>query len=415
MISIRARRAGIENPEGRSFRLPLCHSRGYVISTATLVYLYIPFLLFGGRMVITGQPSDTPTTSVLAYDTSRGGGMYGPTICVDPAFTYYQRPLPELCRRIANEGFTAAQVIFTSLPDIATQRRYSDAFRAAGVAPVLRLYPPTDMRLYQQNPQWRQRMLGGSDGRYDWRVFLCPNQPTFVTEYCRLIEEAMRSGGWSGIQLVEVWFEQWGGPEVSPGVPREHYACLCDACVAKFQGQTGVDPRELFRADSPKYYRKTENRALYAQWVDFRVQSIQDFLRAMTDAVLRGNRLACINIMYLSDARVELDAVREYQACDLNRMVTEIRPHIVTIQDAWQDWIRADLSPNFIADYARAYRDRIRGLHPGVYLMSHADIGSLPASKRSPEWIRAFAAATVESGMGAPSYYEWSVSTLAAE
>ena len=48
-----------------------------------------------------------------------------------------------------------------------------------------------------------------------------------------------------------------------------------------------------------------------------------------------------------------------------------------------------------------------------MFLMSHADIGSLPASKRSPDWIREFSRATVDSGMGAPSFYEWSISTLA--
>ena len=358
--------------------------------------------------------SSTPTpTPLLDYDPIRGGGVFGPTVCVDPAFAYYQsRPLNDICRDIRARGFTAAHIIRLGWTDPQEERSFADAFRANGIQPVLRIYAGTDVDLYAQYPEWRQKMLGGSDGQFDWRVYQCPNQPDFVAAYQQRIEDSLRNGGYSGLQVAEMWFEQWGGPEESPGVPRAHYACVCDACIAKFRAQTGVNARDLFSSSNALYFRKAENQELYQQWVDFRVQTILNFGQAIIEAARRVDSQFPINIMYLSDARVELDACREYQACDLNRIVLELEPDILTIQDAWQDWIQAGLSPNFVADYATAYRDRVRGLKPDLFIMTHADIGSLPASKRSWEWIQQFSHETVQSGLSAPSFYEWSVSTM---
>ncbi len=365
--------------------------------------------------MLTG-PVDFPTTPPLDYDKSRGGGVYGPTICVDPAFAYYKtRPLADIFRDIRLKGFTAVHLVSIGSVSLAEERRFCTAIRNAGLSPVLRVYPPTDFALYAAHPAWRQKMLGGSDGQFSWRVYLCPNEPDFVTAYCNKIVSLLRNANYDGIQITELWFEEWGGPEVSRGVKREHYACVCDACRAKFQAQTGVDPVALFDTTSSYYYRKTANQALYQQWVDFRVQSIQNFGQAICTAVRTAFPDTNINVTYLSDARVEPGAVREYQANDLDRMVTEFNPHILTIEDAWQDWLQPNLPPTFINDYAAYYRDRLKALSPQLFVMSHADIGSDDVSRRSYQWIQDFAKATVDCGFHAMSAYEWSVSSMTAE
>ncbi len=357
------------------------------------------------------------TSFTLAYDTSRGGGAFGPSICVDPGFDYYkQHPLGAIANAIRRRGFTAVQIVRLGRVDGQSERAFADAFRAAGVAPVLRIYPPTDNDLYAQHPEWHQRMLDGSDGVHDWRKYCCPNRPEFVAEHCRRVEEHMRNGAYDGIQLAEIWFEQWGGPADERGNVREHYACACDACVAKFKTLTGVDPRPMLTDKSSSFYfQKPENKALYEKWVTFRVDTIQAYGAALIAAARRVNPKAAVNVMFLSDATVEPGGTRTYQANDLERMVGEWKPEILTLQDAWQDWLKPNLSPQFVSVYAAAYRDRIRKANPSTFVMSHADIGSLPASKRSFDWIQQFAAATVQCGLGAPSAYEWSVSTMAAD
>ena len=359
------------------------------------------------------MPGELPP---LAYDSSRGGGAFGPSIAVDPCFQYYRdQPLPEVCRRIRNQGFTAVHLIDYGAPGSAATelRRLAEAFRNEGIAPVLSVYPGTHNALYRAHPEWRQRMLTGIQGKCDWRTYLCPNQPAFVSAYGDHIERQMREVGFAGIQLNEIWFENWGGPEVN-GQPNPRYACACDACVARFKKLTAVDAREMFASPSSRwYFQKPENATLYARWIEMRVQIIQDFGQAIIASARKANPKASIGVMYMADARVKLNGGREYLANDLDRMVKEWRPDILTLEDAWQDWSQEELRPDFIADYARAYKARVEKLRPGIFIMSHADIGSRPQSKRNPDWIRQFAAETVRAGLGAPSFYEWHVSTLA--
>jgi hypothetical protein len=58
-------------------------------------------------------------------------------------------------------------------------------------------------------------------------------------------------------------------------------------------------------------------------------------------------------------------------------------PDVMCFQDAWQDWLQKDLKPAFVSDYAKVYKDRLEKIHPGIFLTSHADIGSKPESRRS--------------------------------
>ncbi len=381
----------------------------------------LPFALIaacvmaGALPVQAGEPSG-PT--VLAYDKSRGGGAYGPSITVDLCFGYYRKhSFAEICRNIHRQGFTCVHLVdygadCSSGPEL---KRFAAAARAEGMSPILCVYPGTHSRLYRAHPEWRQRMLTGIDGKCDWRTYLCPNKPAFVSAYCDAIEQQMREGGFDGILLAEIWFENWGGPEAQ-GKPNPRYACVCDACEARFKQLSGADARPMLTdPESRWFYKKPENAGLYARWVDMRVQTIQDFGAAVIAAARKANPKACIKVMYMADARAKLNGGREYLGTDLDRMVKEWRPDVLSFEDAWQDWLQKDLKPGFIADYAKAYKERVEKLHPGIFITSHADIGSKPESRRSIEWIRRFADETVRAGFGAPSFYEWHISTMAAE
>ncbi len=378
------------------------------------VFCLSPLLAVGSGT--TATLSTTETLPMLAYDQSRGGGAFGPSMCVDPAFAFYAaRPLAETFGAMRARGITAVQVTDTGDLGGELHARFAAAVRAAGLTPVLRVYPPTDVSIYRAHPEWRQRMLGGVDGKFDWRVYVCPTRPEVVRAYCEKVAASMRAGNYDGVQLAEPWFEQWGGPEISPGKPRPAYACVCDACVSAFRGRAGVDAREmLMRGDSPVYWRKEgAGREAYRKWVEFRAGVVTTMTRELARAARAARPGATVNVMVLSDARVEPGKAREYQAIDLERLVLDAQPDILTLQDAWQDWTRPPLPPSFVADYARAYREPLLKLKPDLFIMSHADIGSAAASKRSWDWIREFAAETVKSGLGAPSFYEWSVSTIA--
>ncbi len=356
-----------------------------------------------------------PSTQPIACDQARGG-PYGPAMTVDICFSYYTRkPLATTFSAIRNRGFTCVHLVDygAGCSKPSRMKPVADAARAEGLTPVLCIYPGTHSALYAAHPEWRQRMLTGIDGKCDWRTYLCPNRSEFVTAYCEQIERQMRECGFEAVQIAEIWFENWGGPQIE-GQTNARYACVCDACLEKFRRRTGVDALPMLTdPQSPSFYQKPENAALYAHWVNMRIQTVQDFGKAIIAAARRANPKTCIKTMYMSDARVALDGSREFLGTDLDRMIKEWQPDVLTIQDAWQDWLQKDLQPGFIRDYAKAYRDRVRKLHPNIWLVSHADIGSKPESKRSIEWIQSFARETLAAGFNAPCFYEWHISTMA--
>ena len=359
--------------------------------------------------------ADSATTPVLAYDTSRGGGVYGPTMSLDPGFDFYQKgDLPAILASMKARGITAVRIIDTGWMGGPQHRSLAGQVRAAGMAPVLCMFPPTHAGLYDMHPQWRQKMLGGADGRYDWRSYLCPSRAEVRAVLAEEFAAAATAGPYDGIQIAEPWFEQWGGPEEKEGVPRAGYACVCEVCLANFRAASGgVDARGMLtRPDSPAYWRKPAGAAHYRLWQDMRVDAVTSMTREIAEGARGAVPGIVVNLMVLSDARVEPGKIREYHAIDIARLVKAARPDIVCIQDAWQDWLQKGLKPEFIRDYAARYAGPLRALQPGLFIMSHADIGSNAASKRPWPWIQRFAEETLSSGFNAPSFYEWSVSTL---
>ena len=405
--------------------LPLSPMRGARVLSALVAVLLLsaPPTLRAAAETTSTAPADAATTSadtattapVLAYDTSRGGGVYGPTMSIDPAFEFYQKgDLPAILAQMRARGITAVRVIDTGWMGGPQHRSIAGRVRAAGMAPVLCMFPPTHAGLYDMHPGWRQKMLGGADGRYDWRTYLCPSRAEARAALAEEFAAAALAGPYDGIQIAEPWFEQWGGPEEKEGVPRAGYACVCDVCLANFRAASGgVDAREMLTLpDSPAYRRKPAGAAHYRLWQDMRVDAVTSMTRAIAEEARRTRPGIVVNLMVLSDARVEPGKIREYHAIDIARLVTEAQPDIVCVQDAWQDWLQKGLKPEFIRDYAAHYAGPLRALKPGLFIMSHADIGSNAASKRPWPWIRRFAEETLASGFNAPSFYEWSVSTL---
>lgn len=354
---------------------------------------------------------------ILIVSLSQAGDhTRGPAISVDPAFAFYtQRQWNETLSHIRKSGFLEVQIIDTGTSHTAPEPLHEivTECRKQGVSPTLKVFPPTDLQMYQAHPEWRQRMLGGSDGRYDWRVFMCLESPEFVEAYCSALEEKVRRHQFYAVQLAEIWLEQWGGPSDGDNV-RKGYACVCHRCVEQFAKATGANAVEMLTSPtSSLYFQRPENQPLYQQWVDFRVDSVTRFAAKVGAAVRRGSPEALLDLMILSDARVEPNKAREYQGIDLEKLLNELKPERVTIQDAWQDWLQPELKPDFIRSYGTSYVPKIRKLLPAAMLCSHADIGSNPASLRSPSWIREFHQESLKAGFHTSTYYEWSISRLA--
>jgi len=106
---------------------------------------------------------------------------------------------------------------------------------------------------------------------------------------------------------------------------------------------------------------------------------------------------------------VEPDACREYQAQDLEAALGSLKPDILVIQDAWQDWLKPDLDPNYVRIYAEAYVKRSRAVLPDLVIKAHADIGSKKRSQRNIRWMSRFLKEARKGGFDSTVYYEYSI------
>lgn len=333
----------------------------------------------------------------------------GPWIAIDPVFSFYQgMDWNDFARQVKNKGFVGIQLIsIWADPTIAVQQSIVESFHNQDLICILRMYPSTDLAAYQQNPEWRQKMLDGSSS-HDWRVYLCPNSDDFTQHQVNRVHSIMNNVPYDAIELAENWFEVWGGPY--PDNPNHgKYACICDNCRNKFIDRADTDPVHLFDEESSYYFLLQENESLYEQWVQFRIDSIISFADTLFGAAQDARPDVKLVHMHLSDCTVDPGKSAEYQAQDLVSAVEELQPDVVIIQDAWQDWIRPGLSPDFVVTYGDYYVDKVLDIKPDVKMIVHADIGSLDQMRRSFSWMREMNTYARQAGFHGVDFYEYSV------
>ncbi|GEM_PF-495100 len=353
--------------------------------------------------------SESATLSLSSMQYASPQHIRGPWIAVDPVFDFYDNiDWKEFALSVRDKGYMGAQIIsIWANPTIAEQAKIVEAFHEAGLKAILRMYPSTDLAAYQQNPDWRQKMLDGSSS-HDWRVYLCPNSDEFTAHQADRVQSIMQEVPYDAIELAENWFEVWGGPY--PDNPNsDKYACICDNCRDKFMEDSPVDPVDLFDPESEDYFLKEENEPIYEQWVQFRIDSLISFADTLYDAAKNTRPEVQTVHMHLSDCTVEPGKSAEYQGQDLEAAVSSLQPDVVIIQDAWQDWIQADLPPDFVEEYGNYYVDKVREIKPEVSLIVHADIGSQDQMRRSFEWMRRMNTHARQAGFNGSAFYEFSV------
>ena len=352
-------------------------------------------LNMGGEIMMGTGNSSTVAMQRLTSD----------SIAVDPAFEFYKKKSwKDWAEEIKSLGFNAVHIIIVANIPLQQQNLMVKTFHEKGMSCVLRLYPTTDFAAYELHPDWRQKMLDGSS-RYDWRVYLCPNSEAFTEHACSEVRRILGAVPYDAIELAEPWFEIWGGP-YAENPNRGKYACICDNCTRLFKAQTGADPTDFL--NTPETLNTT-NYQIYHKWQDFRVNSILQFSKRLYDEALNVRPGICLIHMHLSDCTVAPEKSREYQAQDLDAALKFLKPDVLIIEDAWQDWTQPDLQPEFVRAYAEAYVARSRAIHPNIVIKAHADIGSLKPSRRNLAWMRQFGKEARAGGFNSIIFYEFSL------
>jgi len=339
------------------------------------------------------------------YSTLAMQRLTSDSMAVDPSFDFYKtKSWGEWGDEILKLGFTAVHIIIVADISLDEQNQMVQAFHERKMACVLRIYPTTDFDAYYQHPEWRQKMLDGSS-QYDWRVYICPNSTAFTDHACSDVQKILQAVPYDAIELAEPWFEVWGGPYAT-NPNRGKYACVCDNCTRLFKEKTGVAPLDFL--NNPDTLNTT-NAEIYEKWQDFRVDSILQFCKRLFDTAKATRPGIRIIHMHLSDCTVEPGKSREYQAQDLDAALKFLKPDILIIEDAWQDWTQPNLQPDFVRTYAEAYVARSRAILPNLVMKAHADIGSLKTSQRNLTWMSQFGEEARAGGFNSVIFYEYSL------
>jgi len=128
--------------------------------------------------------------------------------------------------------------------------------------------PHVSEAFYKNHPQWREKNAARLDARFDWRLLVNLKDPDCFRAVTHGLRRLLQAFDWDGVNLGELYFESPYGPE-SPG----HFTPFNDLVRAEFQARHGVDPLDLFRQNSPHYWRK--DVGAWIHFVNYRVEQLR--------------------------------------------------------------------------------------------------------------------------------------------
>jgi len=327
--------------------------------------------------------------------------LNGPSIQVDPWWPYYRDRSPEsIAEEIELAGYK--NVHYLVVDDMNIKREIIDAFHARGITVWAMTYAegayPTD-RLPADWPEWEMEFIKPVNDGY--RHF-----SPFSTGYRKWKKEYMAKlvtdYPFDGIEIVEFGYPDWFNFE------RGYYGDVGPLAQEAFRKKYNKDIPDFTDASSPNYY--LTNKKLYLQWVDFRVETMNDF----ADEIYNGKGgvrdvrpdvlVATWTLATSTDPSGEL--TREFGGQDAGELAKRVRPDIHFFQTNWPDWIRPELEPDYPVLYEE-YLKQFRKLNKRIPVGIQADIGSLEDMRRSHEWISIFGDTAFQEGYNTWTAYEY--------
>lgn len=335
----------------------------------------------------------------------KASALSGPTIQVDPSFAYYQnRSAASIADEIVQNGYTSVHYFVVN--ENIVNRELIEAFQKRGLsvwALVLGNGSYSVEGFPADWPSWQMELLKPvNDGYYRFS----PHSESYVQWKKLKLAQLVRDYPFDGIEVAEPYFPEWDG--IHSGV----YGDVGPLAQAAFQQQYG-HPRipNFTNPRHPDYY--LTNKALYKDWVEFRVDAVNSFLNDLMNGK-GGVRDARCNILVATwslaiDAGADsVNKLREMQGLDAAEMISAVRPDIHFLQTHWPDWMKPQnkLPPHYIRSYQN-FVDEIRAVHPDIPLGVQADIGSNLSMVKDRNWYHTFGQVAWSMGFDTWTAYEY--------
>ena len=209
--------------------------------------------------------------------------------------------------------------------------------------------PHVSERFWLDHPEWREKTALLQDAQLDWRKLVNLSRPEAFQAVSAGLRQLVTNFDWDGVNLAELYFESLEGAN-NPA----RLTPMNEDVRAEFRKDFGLDPLELFQANSPQHW--TKNSVGLARFLDYRAE------------LARRQQTACIGEIesmrktkpYLDLALTHIDdrfdtSMREKLGADSSRVLPLLGEHDFTflIEDPATIWNQGPRRyPQIAARYA---------------------------------------------------------------
>ncbi len=343
------------------------------------------------------------------------------TTQIDTGFPYYQnRSAESIASELELNGFNGVYYFVISpasiVPGLIAELQSRNIPVALMTLPAMVYVSEADLDRMLP-PNWREWLVEFTDNSMDTYRFIGFNYPEYNEWYKKYLNKILLDNNFDGFTFAEVMYPITDGPERK--VP--FYGDVSKNFQKSFMAATGNTEFPDFKnPDSPNYFKT--NKKLYNDLVEYRVQVINDFYNDIINGK-NGAREAVPDIKFASwtlgiNIPDGVNKLRTWEGNDIAAMMKLVKPDMHFIQTHAPDWA----NPALPATYPEAYMpffDAIRNANPNVKVALQADLGSLTATRRDPEWCKTFYESCRKAGVDSTTYYEfglrWKIYNAAPE
>jgi len=222
----------------------------------------------------------------------------------------------------------------------------------------------------------------------------------YVNWQVERVKTIMKNYDFIGIEFAESYFPEWK-TILTNGV----------------YGDVSYFAREKF---SKEYMHLTtvltfdeikNNPTTYQQWITYRADAIINFNQKIKDVIKSVNPNTLFAAWGIGIRGGSLSEIREHFGLDQERIVKEVKPDLMFIQTASQDWGDASLPYSYLSEYSYIV-NALKKADPQVVLGIQTDIASLSWSnsnvpKRTWDWWMNFCDLSLKSGYYTNTAYEY--------
>ncbi len=203
-------------------------------------------------------------------------------------------------------------------------------------------------KMWDDHPEWREKTAAGTDGNVGWRYSMNFQDPDCFQAAMDWAKVLLNSSDWDGVDIAELNFDADFKDYLRP----DKFVPMNDIVRADFKKKAGFDPIQLFRPNSPHYY-KTDPAGM-AKFQRYREDIVVDWHRRVLTELeplckQRGMEVIVTMLDSLHD-----DYVRPALGVDSRRITALMRefPFTLEVEDPARFWMT---SPERYRRFAATY------------------------------------------------------------